>query len=326
MMSTVRPLVTDEPSAARAGADLAEARERLGLSLHDLAYNLKIRAAHLMALEAGRICDLPGSAYALAFVRTYACALGLDPEEMVHRFRTETADFNRRPDLTFPVPLPERGLPTGAVMLLGVILAFGAYVGWYRLSGEGRLPAETIATVPERLAPLAEQAISPPVDAAERTPARNLTTPSGLPVVPVPMPMVISPTSAAAATPSAAATDTPAAQGASPVAPPPAADGTRIVLRATADAWLLVKDRTGAIVLNRTLKPGETWSVPVRADLTLTTGNAGGTEIVVDGAAVPSLGVAGSVRRDIALDPVRLKDGSAAMAAAPQAAPATVRQ
>src|ERR1700722_645552 len=162
MMSTVTPLVTEPPAAARAGADLREARERLGLSLQDVAFELRIRMPHLEALEEGRISLLPGNAYALAFVRTYANALGLDAEEMVRRFRTEAAEFSRRPELVFPVPMPERGMPAGAVLLLGLVLAVGAYAGWYRLSGEGRLPAETVAAIPERLAPLAQQALPPP--------------------------------------------------------------------------------------------------------------------------------------------------------------------
>jgi hypothetical protein len=33
-------------------------------------------------------------------------------------------------------------------------------------------------------------------------------------------------------------------------------------LRANADSWLLVKDRAGAVLLNRVLKAGETWPVP----------------------------------------------------------------
>ena len=35
---------------------------------------------------------------------------------------------------------------------------------------------------------------------------------------------------------------------------------------------------------------GETWAVPARPNLLLTTGNAGGTELVVDGMAAPPLG------------------------------------
>jgi len=109
---------------------------------------------------------------------------------------------------------------------------------------------------------------------------------------------------------------------ASTVAPPAAVasspDGTRIVLRAKSDAWVQVRDRSGQVLLNRVLHPGDTWPVPVRSNLLLTTGNAGGTELLVDGAATPALGASGAVRRDLPLDPDQIKDGKLA-AASPQA-------
>lgn len=333
MMSTVTPIVTEPPAAARAGADLREARERLGLSLHDVAFNLRIRLPHLEALEEGHISLLPGNAYALAFVRTYANALGLDAEEMVRRFRTEAAEFSRRTELVFPVPMPERGMPAGAVLLLGLILAVGAYAGWYRLSGEGRLPAETVAAIPERLAPLAQQALPP--DPAT-TPTAIASTPTqaapkivladpAAPAVLAPPVIPISPTSAAAAQISPEPSDDATTAGLSPLPAattpaPPAADASRIVLRATADAWMQVKDHSGAILLNKILKAGDSWPVPPRTDLVLTTGNAGGTDIEVDGAPTPGLGGSGAVRRDIPLDPDQIKDGKLAATATPQLA------
>jgi cytoskeleton protein RodZ len=342
-MSTVTPLVTEPPAAARAGADLREARERLGLSLDDVAFTLRIRAPHLEALEEGRISLLPGNAYALAFVRTYASALGLDAEEMTRRFKAEAAEFSRRPELVFPVPMPERGLPAGAMVLLGLVLAVGAYAGWYRLSGEGRLPAETVTAIPERLAPLAEQALPPPgtpVDAAAKA-APSLAQANAAPAdappsgtvspdsdaEPAPPVVAFSPTSAAAAQlPPHAADEAPAA-GLSPVpAAVPAADAPRIVLHANADAWLMVKDHSGTVLLNRVLKAGESWPVPARTDLLMTTGNAGGTDILLDGAATPALGGNGAVRRDLPLDPDQIKDGKLAGAPVPALASARPRQ
>jgi cytoskeleton protein RodZ len=266
-------------------------------------------------------------------VRTYANTLGLDAEEMVRRFRTEAAEFSRRPELVFPVPMPERGMPAGAVLLLGLVLAVGAYAGWYRLSGEGRLPAETVAAIPQRLAPLAQQALPP-----DTTPAPTATASAPAPAAPkivladpaapammAPPVIPISPTSAAAAQVSPSASDDAAAAGLSPVPAavtpaPPAADASRIVLRATADAWMQVKDHSGAILLNKILKAGDSWPVPPRTDLLLTTGNAGGTDIEVDGTPIPSLGGSGAVRRDIPLDPDQIKDGKLATTTSPQVA------
>jgi cytoskeleton protein RodZ len=63
------------------------------------------------------------------------------------------------------------------------------------------------------------------------------------------------------------------------------------------------------VLLNRTLHPGETWEVPAKPNLLLTTGNAGGTDLLVDGVTIPSLGGSGAVRRDVPLDPDLIKDG-----------------
>jgi cytoskeleton protein RodZ len=327
MMSTVTPLVTVPPAAARAGADLREARERLGLSLTDVAYNLRIRQPHLEALEEGCVSLLPGNAYALAFVRTYASALGLDAEEMVRRFKTEAAEFGRRTQLDFPVPMPERGMPAGAVVLLSVVLAIGAYTGWYRLSGEGRLPAETVTAIPERLASLAEQALPPGLGPMADAPAavvpQVVLADPGTPEMlanPAPPVMSISPTSAAAAQLPPRSADPSPAVGLLPVPGIAAVESNRIILRASADAWVMVKDRSGVVLLNRIMKAGDTWPVPPRPDLLLTTGNAGGTEIVVDGAPTPGLGGSGAVRRDLPLDPDQIKDGKLAIAAAPAGA------
>ena len=87
--------------------------------------------------------------------------------------------------------------------------------------------------------------------------------------------------------------------------------GTRIVLRALQDSWVQVRDRQDALLLTRVLRVGDTYYVPNQDGLTLLTGNAGGIAIEVDGVVVAPLGPVGAVRRQIALDPVRLLDGTA---------------
>ncbi len=85
-----------------------------------------------------------------------------------------------------------------------------------------------------------------------------------------------------------------------------------------------MRDRQGTVLLNRVLRNGETWPVPGsaagRGPLLLTTGNAGGTELLVDGAVTPALGSDGAVRRDLPLDADLIRDGKLAMAPASAAA------
>ncbi len=362
-------------AAPRVGADLCAARERLGWSLDAVSAGLRIRLAFLVALEEGRIADLPGNAYAIGFLRTYAATLGLDPDELTRRFRSEAAEVNRLTELSFPAPVPGRGVPAGAVVLLGVMLAVGAYIGWYRLSGNGALPPEVVPPVPARLAPLAERTVPPasvtpnsttsaansptsgsvvtgrlatgpsaagplatglstsrPWDTglpaagtpaaaagslASATPATLPPGPAGI-AGPAGVPAPLGPTDSAAA-PEPAPYVPPSQAAAATTAPPVPrpADQPRIVLSATADAWMQVRDKSGQVLLNRVLHPGEFWAVPAQPSLVLTTGNAGGTDILVDGATMPPLGASGAVRRDILLDPDLLKTGKIPSASLP---------
>jgi len=181
--------------------------------------------------------------------------------------------------------------------------------------------ADTVQAVPERLAPLADKA-APPLPAPPPAAPRKTVVASDEPPLP-PLPSV-PPSSAAAAVPQAAYAPPVPMPPAAPVAvaalapPLPAAadpaksDASRIVLRAKSDAWIQVRDRSGQILLNRVLRNGETWPVPAKPSLLLTTGNAGGTEVLVDGTATASLGGDGAVRRDLPLDADAIKDGKLA--------------
>ena len=69
--------------------------------------------------------------YAIGFIRAYADYLGLDGERVLDSYREETADVQTRPDLTLPVPLGERSVPGGRVLLAGLVLALCGYGAWY---------------------------------------------------------------------------------------------------------------------------------------------------------------------------------------------------
>jgi cytoskeleton protein RodZ len=93
-----------------------------------------------------------------------------------------------------------------------------------------------------------------------------------------------------------------------------------VVLSANADAWVQVKDAQGKIVLSKLMHQGDSWPVPDPAagqgPMVLTTGNAGGTVLTVDGQAVPALGGPGVVKRDVPLDPGSLRTGAASASVA----------
>jgi cytoskeleton protein RodZ len=355
MTDTVARTDTPQAPAARLGAELSAARRNLGWELPQLANSLRIRQSYLEAIETGRIADLPGTTYALGFVRAYATALGLPGEDMARRFRAEAEGVNGQPALRFPAPVPRRGVPAGALMLLGLVILAGSYGGWYWITEHRATPVETVPPIPDRLtadtqkstpspavasllpttAPPAARPNPPPMPVPSGGPAGTVTTaPAGAApapqtgqAAPTPVAGTANPSQAPAAgttsgapgtVPGGAVSAEPATGRALQPAPgavagtaPPPAGSSRLVVRATADAWVTVKQPSGPPVLNKLMHAGETWSAPAdKTGLLLTTGNAGGTEIDVDGAPIPqSLGTSGAVRRDVPLDPDLLKSG-----------------
>jgi len=295
--------------AARVGEELREARLTLGASVEDVAVRLRINRRYIHALEEGRLKDLPGPAYAVGFVRSYAAALGLDADEAVRRFRDMTggAANGRNGDLVFPEPVPSRGVPAGALVAVGAVLAVGAYVAWYNWSGSGDRVVDAVPPVPPRL----EQA------AQEGQRLRPPAVPAATPAVPV---APASPTQAAAA-PAAGAPAPPPAAPVAPVAaaprPPPPAGPVTIQLRARGESWVQIRDtRANQTILDRVLRNGETFQVPTREGLVLTTGRAENLDILLNEEPSPVLSGVTGVRRGIALEVERLRQPEGTPAAA----------
>jgi transcriptional regulator with XRE-family HTH domain len=139
-----------------AGEALRRQRQALGLDLQDVAAALRIKPRHLAAIEAGRPEQLPGLVYALGFTRSYADYLGLDPGEVLRRFKEGPIGLPEHPDLSFPMPPGERSMRDIAALLTAIC----GYGMWYYLSsGEGR-SVERVAPVPAEL--LAHTMPAPP--------------------------------------------------------------------------------------------------------------------------------------------------------------------
>lgn len=134
------------------GALLQASRLRIGEELREVADVLRIRYRYLEDIEAGRFHALPGTTYAIGFIRTYADHLGLDGEEVVRRFKEEVAASKGDENLEFPSPIGESGIPAGAVVFVGLIIAVLAYGAWYVSTTEKGFFAELISPIPDRLA------------------------------------------------------------------------------------------------------------------------------------------------------------------------------
>ena len=393
-MASPEQAETDEQKRATGvGALLKASRLRIGDDLRHIANILKIRYVYLEAIEDGRFEDLPGHTYSIGFVRAYAEHLGLDSDEVIRRFKNLVVGDHPEPSLDFPEPIPEMGIPGGAIIFIGILVAAVAYGAWYVNTSKEGIIADLIAPVPKRMAeqpassgkpkepaPVVEAKMEPKPEKPVETPTETVTAPTQVPateragvtttvtaivttaetpappastptpepdapvetvatpepaptpaapvdvpsapsVVPMDIIPPAAPAQASTAAPVQSASQlTPAAQISALPATAPNAENTtapsgaqnQIVVRAKMNSWIQVRDDTvNVLLVTRLLRAGDSYAVPNRSGLKLSTGNAGALEILVDGIPVPSIGGEGTVRRNVVLDADKLKAGTA---------------
>ena len=73
-------------------------------------------------------------------------------------------------------------------------------------------------------------------------------------------------------------------------------------------ARVVVQGPDGRVFMNRTLKPGDSYQLPNMVGLTLTTSNAGGVEIDLDGQVVGIAGRSQETAEAISRDPQSIMD------------------
>jgi cytoskeletal protein RodZ len=129
----------DATPAPRVGDSLQAARERKGVDLYRAERDTKIRLRYLAALEDGAYEDLPAAVYTKGFLRNYAIYLGIDPDEIIERWRDEMESLRSVERIAvapppMPIAAPGRRLTITPGMLVAglvalVVLAFIGYLG-----------------------------------------------------------------------------------------------------------------------------------------------------------------------------------------------------
>jgi transcriptional regulator with XRE-family HTH domain len=120
---------------ATLGADLQHARELAGLSIDDLSARTKIRRHMLEAIERNDFGSIPGGLLARGYLRAYAGEVGLPPETIAARYRTEfggdapplVEPFKYRTDV-WDFSRTDQSTLTLAMVVLIVIVGVSIYV------------------------------------------------------------------------------------------------------------------------------------------------------------------------------------------------------
>ena len=131
------------------GNSLRAAREHRQLQLSEVERDTHIRTRYLAALEDVRFDVLPGTAYAMGFLRTYAEFLGLDGLRFVDEFNERFAQADL-PEAPPPVRVQTpRRLLTARLVAIPLVVGIGL-LAWQLASrgGHGHRRAAFLPTVP----------------------------------------------------------------------------------------------------------------------------------------------------------------------------------
>eukprot|EP00439_Symbiodinium_sp_Y106_P087709 s1_g245.t1 len=179
----LRDITADTPlDGEEAGTVLRKARLKTGEDLKSVSDKLRIRRPYLEALEESRHDDLPGRAYAIGFVRTYAVYLGLDAPKLVALYKSETeveTDESNLAEFAYQEVRHDARLPKGSLFILAILLGAGVYGAWLLSVSADRMVTERVPPVPERLGIASSTVAQPPVAAVEEAGPAPVTSLAG---------------------------------------------------------------------------------------------------------------------------------------------------
>ncbi len=78
---------------------------------------------------------------------------------------------------------------------------------------------------------------------------------------------------------------------------------SRVIVRARADVWVRIEDLASGVLFETTMKQGDSYRVPNRANIIMATRNAGALEMLVDGASIGPAGRIGQAVIEQSLNP-----------------------
>ena len=313
----------DNVELSTVGKLCLDARLNKGLTQEQAGALLKVRVKIIKDFENGEQIDLPGLAYKIGFVRSYARLLDLDGDLLVKEFKEslELGSFKEEYKFLTPELNKNNYLPIGVV--LSVFIAILSYTGWYYSDRSNKILQVSEEKLEDLSTKTAEIENNNYVIIEDNFGSSNSTTAiinndekqvqnlnfktiantkkvdneisenikfSDNEIIakknPIDSKFNENQTSEMSAT----------ANERDP--------STDMVLKATGNSWVEIEDLDGNILMTRLMRPGETYVVPNINGLTFNTGNAGALSLSQGDLIIPKLGEIGEI---ITAQPLNIK-------------------
>ena len=148
------------------GSILATARERQGLTVEQMAAELRVESRLLEALEEDRFEALPAPVFVKGYLRHLANRFGLDYGDLLHRYTGQT-DTQDAP-VTYSEPIPEESRFLAPLLIGALVLVLGIPALWFTWAGRDLFSdirsdeAEVPVPPPAQMEPVPEEATTLP--------------------------------------------------------------------------------------------------------------------------------------------------------------------
>ena len=296
----------DELKVLNLGQIFVDARLKKGITQEKVSTFLKVKFKIIKDFENGDEIDLPGLAYKIGFVRSYARFLDLDSNFLVDEFKKtlKKSSFKEEYKFLSPKSHTSKIFPIGSIVSL--IIAIFVYSGWYysdrqntnvasysnekeskeiienadnlnyeiieyNFNNNNKINNEVLFNKNQNIA-LQEDSLIFKTESKYINKQNNIKNNE----------LINKQTSKNQVNELSAKAN---------IRNPK----NEMVLKSSGNSWVEIEDMDGNILLTRLMRPGETYIVPNISGLTINTGNAGVLSLSQGDVFVPKLGKVGEI-------------------------------
>lgn len=282
------------------GTLFIDARVKQGLTQEDVSKILKVRVSAVKQIERGEELQSLGSAYSLGFLRSYAKLVDLEPDNIIKNYKLSNNEKNTKFDYNFPGVIKEKKSLFPMIALFTFLFSLVVYSSWYYLNINNlEIKNKNMAFLDSDNSNLdyvkVEDKLNRPQDNTDKIENKaNKETPNILINENSINKIVNSNKVESKNLLDTKSNETLSGNETSAIANE-RIPKKEMVLKSSGNSWVEIEDLDGNSYLTRLMRSGETFVVPDKKGLTLSTGNAGVLSLTFGSIHISKLGSIGEV-------------------------------
>ena len=287
------------------GTLFIDARVKQGLTQEDVSKILKVRVSAVKQIERGEELQSLGSAYSLGFLRSYAKLVDLEPDNIIKNYKLSNNEKNTKLDYNFPGTIKEKKSLFPIIALFTFLFSLVVYSSWYYLNLNNlEIKNENIASLDgdnnNNLDYVKiEDKLNRPLENTDKINSKKIVkakkeTPNIL-INENSNNKIIENNKGVSKNLLDSKFDEIVIGNETSAIANERVPKKEMVLRSSGNSWVEIEDLDGNSYLTRLMRSGETFVVPDKKGLTLSTGNAGVLSLTFGSIHISKLGSIGEV-------------------------------